>query len=223
MNKTNFIRGVAAACQVVFSILKVLCILGAVAIFLGIASLSFLPKNAVVLNTSSQVSMDFDIRSLAGDAFDQVKDSLVGQDQDGVEETENGFRIRQDAATLTAENRSLALSIIPAFAKMIILFFFYRYLSLVAASIKDASVSPFTPKAAKELKNAGIALFFLSAAPALCSTLIGILTHGMASSILGENSLDFEMVLWGFVLFALSYLFEYGALLSASPVSNQEN
>ncbi len=220
MNKTKFIRSVASACQVVFSILKVLCIIGAVGIFIGVLSLSFLPRDTVVFRTETKVDMEFDLRALVGEAFDEVKQSLSGQETEGLEVTENGFRIVEETPIASAENHTLALSIIPTFAEMIVLFFFYRYLSRVAASIKEAQLSPFTSQAAKDLKCAGISLFFLAGAPAVCSTLIALLTHGKGTLLLGETNVNLETILWGFVLFALSYLFEYGALLSHVPTQS---
>ena len=129
MNKTKFIFGVASAANVIFSIMKVLSAIGAVCVLLGVATLTFLPQGTFSLETASEMNVRVSLKSLAGEAWDEVKEELVGQ-LDGMsnaELTEDGILISESTPTEPIENRSLALSLIPVFTELLIFAFFYHY------------------------------------------------------------------------------------------------
>jgi hypothetical protein len=211
MNKTAFVRGVFGASAIVFRIMSILSLVGGICLLLSVFALSVFPANLFSVETGNNVVTNLNLSSLYGENWkDVLADSAVPE---GFEETETGYR-RSDAETVTVENRGFALALIPVLAEMFTTFLFYRCLANAARSVKDAVYSPFTPALVKEVKTAGIVLFFLAAGPALCRSLIMLLTAGKQTFSLGSTEIEFSLVLWGFVLLALSFLFEYAASLT---------
>ena len=174
-----------------------------------------MPADLFTMTTDATVTMDFSLATLLGEDWKSAAESLAEGLPQGAELTEQGFSVAE-STSVPLTLRSLALTMIPVFAELICLFFFYRFLERAAKAVRFATFTPFLPEAAKNLKSAGIALFFMAGAVPLCGGLIALLTRG-AADLSVSTGLDLMTVLWGFVLSALSYLFEYGAALAGAP------
>lgn len=227
MKKLNFVRGVAAAGNVVFSILNVMSIIAVVALVFSILFLSFLPGRSIAVKTETDVSISVDFKTLLGKSWEALSEddlkAFQSQLGDGYE-MKDGVATVKEGESVSVNNRSMALAMIPAMTQMLIMAFFYRYLAKACKAVKIAVITPFVPEAARNLKNGAVSLFFLCAAPALCGGLITLLTKEV--NLLGQET-DLSTVLWGFMLLALSFLFEYAGTLSGyqaetSP-QNQNN
>ncbi|MBR3837565.1 MAG: hypothetical protein IKJ74_05390 [Clostridia bacterium] len=227
MKKLGFVRGVATAGNVVFSIFNVVSIIGVVALVFSILFLSFLPGGSIHVKTDTNVELNLDLKTLLGKTWDALSqedmEAFKNQLGDGYE-IKDGVATVKEGESANVNNRSMALAMIPAMTQMLIMAFFYRYMAKACGAIKKAVFTPFVPEAAQNLKNGGISLFFLFAAPSLCGGLITLLTR--EAELLGQES-DLSTVLWGFMLLALSFLFEYAATLSpyhqATPPQDQTN
>lgn len=211
MKKMPFVQGVAKASAVIFNIMSVLSLVGAVALLLAVFSLSVLPAGTLHLSADMDLSVEMKLARVFGDGWEEaVKGTEIPE---GAEKTEEGYHV-SEAASATLENRGFALALIPLFAEMITLYVFYRALAAASRALAEApSAAPFSPALAKESRTAGVVLFFLSAGPAVCKLLIGLLTAGKQVFTLGSGEIEFTLILWGFVLLALSYLFEYAVTL----------
>lgn len=204
MRKTPLIHAVASIGKVVFSILQVFSVIGAVALLLATLSLSFLPAGTVETETSAAVTMRFHLSRLVEGDFTEYRDLLLSGFE-GAEKTEDGFQIQEITPSVSLENRKMALSLIPSFTQMLVLFFFYRALKNLCANLKESPLSPFTPEAPEFLKSLGISLFFLAGAPWLTASTIQIIT-GITSSV----SLELGTVLWGLFALVLAEIFRIG-------------
>ncbi|MBR7165725.1 MAG: hypothetical protein IKD18_05535 [Clostridia bacterium] len=227
MKKLGFVRGVATAGNVVFSILNVFSIIAVVALIFSILFLSFLPGQSIAVETETNVAIRVDFKTILGKSWESLseEDLKTFQSQLGEGyEMKDGVATVKEGEAVTVHNRSMALALIPAMTQMLITAFFFRYLAKACGAVKKAVYTPFVVEAAQNLKNGGISLFFLYAAPSLCGGLITLLTH--EAHLLGQET-DLSTVLWGFMLIALSFLFEYAAPLSpapyAAPPQNQNN
>ena len=206
MNKTAFVRGVFGASAIVFRIMSILSLIGGICLLLSVFALSVLPANLFSMEVGSDVVTDLNLSSLYGEGWKEAMADATTPE--GFEEIDSGYR-HTTSESYSVENRGFALALIPVLAEMFTTFLFYRCLANAARSVKDAVYSPFTPTLIKEVKTAGFVLFFLAAGPALCSGLITLLTAGKQSFSLGSTEIEVSLVIWGFVLLALSYLFEY--------------
>lgn len=215
MKKLSFVRGVATAGHILFSILRVMMVIAAVFVLLGILSLSMLPKNTVTVDTYTQMVMKFDLRTFIGEeTWDEVKEELIDSIVEGGKISEDGsVVIEESEPSETLENRTMSLVLVPVFAELLVSFFFYHFMARLFKLIRNAVSTPFLAGTAKELKNAGISLFAMAAVPAAVSTLLALFT-GVTFT---DSSVDLGTVLWGFVLLALSMIFEFGATLTPAP------
>ena len=211
MRKTPLIHVVASIGKVVFSILQVFSVIGAVGLLLGTLSLSFLPAGTVETETSASVTMRFRLSHLVEGDITEYRDLLLSGFE-GAEKTEDGFQIQEITPSVSLENRKMALSLIPSFAQMVVLFFFYRALKNLCANLKESPLSPFTPEAPEIFKSLGISLFFLAGAPWLTAAIIQLIT-GIASDL----SLEMGTVLWGLFALVLSEIFRIGSSLAPTP------
>ena len=126
MKTPPIVKTVSSIGNVIFSILQALSVLGAVGLLLATLTLSFLPSGTVQVDTSAQVSMQFNFRQLFGETWDEAKD-ILASGVEGAEITEDGFKVEEITPSQTLENRKMALSLIPSFAQMVVLFFFFRF------------------------------------------------------------------------------------------------
>lgn len=222
MKKIGFVRGVATAGNVLTNVLKVFVVLGAVGILLGVLSLSFLPGDFISVTIDSGMTAEVNFRSLLGEGWEEQKDLLLSAFAGDVTETENGVRLSESVESVKINNRLLAISLIPTMVELILLFALLNCLSKAFREWKH-SPNPFPFAVGGHLRYAAAFLFAMEIAPGFCSALISLFT---GAELITDSSWDLTTVFLGFVLIALSYLFEYGASLKpapATPVENEEN
>ena len=132
MKSLNFFRSVSAWGHILFAILRVLAIIGAVFTVIGIFTFSLLPRDFFSIDVSMQTDMKFNFKALLGenwseivkDAEDVVYDSLP----DGSKLTEDGIEISEITPSTTVRGKTLALEMIPAFTQMLISIALFHYL-----------------------------------------------------------------------------------------------
>ena len=214
MKHQNLIQGTATAGKVVFTILRVLCVIGAVCLLLSILALSFLPNNLFSMRLSGTLEMNVNLREIMGDQWKDV--DLSGVDA-AITETEDGIRIDQDVDVMAVQNRALALYLIPSLVELIVSYFFFRALSRAMNAIRERIHAPFSAEAAREFRAAGITLFVSAGAPVVCGTIISVLTASRTGTLNVGGNVDLMAILWGFLLLGLAALFEYGETLSPQP------
>ncbi len=219
MKQLPFVRSVCSVCHVLFSIFRVMAVIGAVVILFGIFTLSFLPKNTVTVDTFTEMTMRFDLRSFLDDqTWNQVKEDLVGAVVEGAQVTEDGSMIvKESEPSETMENRTMSLALVPVFAQLLASFAFYHFMTRLFKILRQMTFSPFSAEAAKEMKNVGFSLFALTGVPTVSAFLVSLFT-GVTFL---ESGFDMETILWGFVLIALSFVFEFGAKFTPVPFSPQ--
>ena len=224
MNSQPFFRAVAKAGGIILSIFKVFCVIAAIGVLIAVLCLSFLPKNFFTLDVVTQLEMKINLRSVLGENWnDATRQEISTQVQDyyGLSYTANeeGLVGVGTIPSTTTENKTVALAMIPALGEYIILFAFFRFLGKVCLQVRD-SVSPFTLPAVQNLKYAGFSLLALGTIPWLCAGLVTLLT---GTGGLTETSFNLSTVLWGFFLWALSGIFEYGLSMLPPAASHSSH
>ena len=210
MKSLNFFRSVSAWGHILFAILRVLTIIGAVFTVIGIFTFSLLPRDFFSIDVSMQTDMKFNFKALLGenwseivkDAEDVVYDSLP----DGSKLTEDGIEISEITPSTTVRGKMLALEMIPAFTQMLISIALFHYLCKIFKALKIAA-EPFAAPITEDLRYAGGILMALGAVPALSAGLIRLLTK--TESISADVTFDLWLIFCGFLLWAVSDLFLY--------------
>lgn len=218
MKDLRFFRSVCNWGYVLFAIIRVLSLLGAIGLLIGIFGLVAFPQNTVVADTSVSIDLKVNLSRILGREWEEMKeeiyDELDGTLPEGAEITEEGIRIVEDTPSVSVENRVLALSLIPSFVEMILGFSLYLFLTKAFKILKLAP-NPFDAEAAKHLRSAGTVLMVQAVLPAICMSLVTLLTK---TSGYFETELDLFAVFLGFLIWALSDLFLYAKdRISAPP------
>lgn len=218
MKDLKFFRSVSSWAHVLFAIIRVLACIGAVCLLIGIFSLVAMPQSAFSIDTAVQMDVKVNFVKILGREWNELKeeiyDELDGTLPQGATITENGVSIQETVPSISIENRVLALSLIPTFVEMILSFSLYLFLARAFKILKDAQ-NPFDPSAAKNFRTAGTFLMVQGVLPALCMSLVTLLTK---TSGYFETELDLFMVFLGFLLWALSDLFLYAGAKLSSPL-----
>ena len=119
MKKQSFIQGVATAGRVVFTILRVFSMIGAVCLLLSILTLSFLPANLFSIKIKAEMEMDMNLREMLGESWQDADLSNVDVQGGELTQTDDGVRFSTDLTALELENRSLALYLIPTLVQLL--------------------------------------------------------------------------------------------------------
>ncbi len=223
MKSLNFFRSVSSWGHVLFAILRVLAIIGAVGMLIGIFTLSLMPKDFFSIDVSMQTDMKFNFKALFGDNWSEIIKESEGVVYDSLPEgsklTENGIEISEITPSTIVQGKFLALEMIPAFTEMLICIALFHYLCKIFKTLKVA-VEPFAAPITEDLRYAGGILMALGAVPALSAGLIQLLTK--TESLSGDVSFDLWLVFCGFLLWAVADLFLYAKarLTPPSPTSN---
>jgi hypothetical protein len=220
MKDLKFFRSVCSWGHVLFSILRVLSLLGAIGLLLGILMLVAWPQNTFSVDTSMKMDIKVNFARILGREWAEVKEELYDEIDtslpEGAEITEDGIQIEQGTPSISMENRVFALSLIPAFVEMILAFSLYRFLGKTFKILKQAP-NPFDAEAAKHLRTAGTFLMVQAVLPALCMSLVTLLTK---VSGYFETEFDLFSVFLGFLIWALSDLFLYAKEKISAPLSS---
>ncbi|MBR2616265.1 MAG: hypothetical protein IKC69_06270 [Clostridia bacterium] len=211
MKKANFVRGVAQACYIIFSILRVMAVIGAVSLLILTVSLSFMPKNSVVTDTATRMDVTLNLKGSYGE---MLSESLA--EEDGFTVTEDGVTMHGEES-VTIDNRMMGLSLIPSLSQLLVSIFLFEAAKRAARALRDASFTPFSPELAANLKKCGILLFVLAGVPFAVSALVTVISLGKAQL---QTEIDMMVVLWGFVLLAASELCDYAATLAPFPMGD---
>lgn len=216
MKSLKFFRSVCRWANVLFSILRVFAVIGAVGVLIGIFSLSVLPKNFFTVDMTVQTDMKFNMSAILGADWEEDREALEEEAYalpEGAEWTEDGFAITETIPSTTMENRALALTLVPVFAQLLLSFALYLFVCRIFRALKD-SPEPLTAPVSGNLKNAGWLLMAQGVVPALCGWLISLLTH---TEGLVEVSFDLWQVFLGFLLWALADLIAHAASFVPAP------
>lgn len=218
MKDLRFFRSVCNWGHVLFSIIRVLALIGAIGLLIGIFALVAWPQNTFTIDTAVSMDVKVNFERILGRDWEEFKDEIFdeldGTLPEGAELTEDGITITEDAPTVSIENRVLALSLIPAFVEMLVAFSLYLFLGK-AFKILKLSPNPFDAEAAKHLRTSGTILMVLGVLPALCMSLVSLLTK---VSGYFETEFDLFAVFMGFLLWALSDLFLYAKDKLSTPL-----
>ncbi len=220
MDSLRFFRSVSSFGHVLFRILQVFSAIGAVAVLFSILALSFLPAHLVTVDITAQTDLTFDLRSLLGDSWDEMEDQMrenLASLYEGATLTEDGFTVSETTPAESVENRGLALAMIPTFVQLSLSFALFLFLARAFRLAKN-SLHPFRREITAEMRNAGWLLLALGCVPALCATLISLLTR----TSLAQGSFDLYLIFGGFLLWALSDLFSF-AETRFDPPAQQDN
>lgn len=212
MDHLRFFRSVCNWGYVLFAILRVLYVIGAVGILIGIFTLSVLPKNFVTVDVVMETEMNFNMKALMGDAWEEFGETDAELPEGG-EWTEDGFAVNETVPATTMENRTLALMLVPVFVEMILSFALFLFLCRVFRTLKQ-SFEPFHAPVPGNLRNAGWLLMALGVVPGICGWLISLLTR---TEGIVEVSFDLWLVFVGFLLWAAADLFVYAASRIPQP------
>lgn len=204
----KWIRPVATAAHVITGILKVLSVIGAVGLLVTLLLCSFLPGDFLTVEVESALTVHINMRAVMGELWEEQKGLLENQPESSVTVTEDGVEIQEPGLTQTVTGRSFSVSVVPMFVELTLAFLLYRSLNRAFSCWKDGN-TPFPEGVGQPLRHAGIFLMIYTAVPSFCAGIMEALT-GVS---LVDSSFDWMMVLWGFVLIALSYAFEYGHAL----------
>lgn len=210
MKSLNFFRSVSAWGHVLFAILRVLAVIGAVVMVIGIFTFSLMPKDFFSIDVTTQTDMKFNFKSIFGDDWTEVIKESEGVVYDSLPEgsklTENGVEISETTPSTTIRGKVLALEMIPAFTEMLICIALFHYLCKIFKALKIAA-EPFAAPITEDLRYAGGILMALGAVPALSAGLIRLLTR--TESISTGVTFDLWLIFCGFLLWAVSDLFLY--------------
>ena len=218
MKSLNFFRGVCRWGHVIFGILRVLAVIGAVGVLIGVFTLSFMPKDFVRTVVNAETKVEVNMRALLGSDWDEARDSagdaISSSVPDGeVEVTDEGVSIRSNVET-SMENRAVSLTLIPVFAQTVLVFLFCMFLCRVFRVWKKAQ-DPLHAPVTQNLKWVGGILIAQGAVPYLCGLLIQLLTK---KDVSGNADLDLTLIFFGFLTLALVQLLEYAAEAAPRPV-----
>lgn len=204
----RYVRSVCKAGGVIGTIAKIGCIIGAVALVVGILLLSFLPAGAMKVEMSTGTRV-FLAESLLRYAADEESFALlVGEAEKEsltVEKTEGGYAFEGDPTVVELENRTVAIAILPTLVKLAATAVFFHFLARAFKKEAEGFLL-FDRGAAADLKLAGTSLWILFGAPIVTSSLVEMITGASPSA---DSSLF--LVFWGFALHAIARLMEYGA------------
>lgn len=218
MKTLHFFRSVSSWGYVLFAILRVLAIIGAVAMVIGIFALSLMPNDFFTIDVSMQTDMKFNFKALLGDNWSEIikdsEDVVYDSLPEGSTLTENGIEISQVTPSSTMSGKILALEMIPAFTEMLISIALFHYLCKIFKMLKTAA-DPFAAPLTEDLRYAGGILMALGVVPALSASLIQLLTKTQGLS--GDTSFDLWLIFCGFLLWALADLFLYAKARLAPP------
>ena len=217
MKSLNFFRGVCRWGHVIFGILRVLAVIGAVGVLIGILTLSFMPKDFVRTVVNAETKVEVNMRALLGSDWDEARDSagdaISSSVPEGeVEVTDDGVVIRSNAES-AMENREVSLILIPVFAQTVLVFLFCMFLCRVFRVWKKAQ-DPLHAPVTQNLKWVGGILIAQGVVPYLCGLLIQLLTE---KDISGNADLDLTLIFFGFLTLALVQLLEYAANAAPRP------
>ncbi len=218
MKPLNFFRSVCSWGHILFSIMRVLAVIGAVGTLIGIFSLALMPRNFFTLDIVTQMDMKFNLSSILGEEWENMLSEAEGEVfselPEGAEFTKEGLEISEIIPSTTMENKALALSMIPSFVDLLLSFFLFLFLSRIFKALKT-SPDPLLAPVSENFRHAGSLMMALGVAPALCGSLVSLLTQ--TENLLGETSFDLFLVFMGFVLWAASDLFLYAAASRTAP------
>ncbi len=217
MKKLDFVRSVSSWGYWICAVGRVFSAIVAVFSLIGVVLLISLPKDFVRIEVLSTVNIDMKFNELLGDDWEEYKTTLAEAISPDAVITEDGISISEEEASVSVEMRAAALYLIPAFAEYSMLAALLHFAARAFREIKDSPV-PFTPSAAKQIRTAGTLTMALGAVPGLASGLIGLLT----SSAMDSVDIDLGLIFIGFVLWALSEIFQYGVALQCGPMQGEE-
>ncbi len=220
MKSLNFFRSVSSWGHVLFAILRVLAIIGAVGMIIGIFTLSLMPKDFFSIDVFMQTDMKFNFKALFGENWSEIIKESEGVVYDSLPEgsklSENGIEISEVTPSTTMGNKTLALDMIPAFTEMLLCAALFHYVCKIFKALKTAA-EPFSAPITEDLRYAGGILMALGAVPALSASLLQLLTK--TKSITSEVTFDLWLIFFGFLLWAVADLFLYAKNRLTPPAS----
>ena len=220
------INGLGNAAHIIASILKVLTIIGIVGVVIGIIVSFAVPSDLFEISFSGSAALEINMDTLGVDLSDVSQDDLaeaMGEMEENGTLTLNSmeytFRgIRTEGNRLIVDTvgggnilsmGSLRVILICALLALIATLICMIFICKFSKSLKTCT-TPFDSDLVRKMKQLAWAMLSL---PVITS-----LTESMANSIASGNiqislSLDLSEVILILAIFALSYIFQYGAQL----------
>ena len=206
MDKLRFFRSVCNWGNVIFTIMRVFSIIGAVFALLGVLCLSFLPAGLVKMETNVKVDLQIAMAKVFGETwvenYKEVSPSDIGEGFDQAEINEEGIFISQSESSPVLGNRAISLVLSPAFVKMLLSFFLFGFIAK-AFDLFKRSAEPLRAPVQPLLQRMGWMMMALGSVPGLCVSLITLITQTE-----GLMSADYDLFLLfaGFLVWAFSDL-----------------
>lgn len=203
MDQLKFFRGVCSWGHVLFAIMKVLALLGAVFTLIGVLTLSFMPGGLVKMESTVKMDIRVEMIKLLGDDWAEIsKDfslSDIGEGFDDGVVDEKGVTLSQSVSGQTFENRAISLALVPIFVQMLLSYFLFRLIAQVFRSFKLAA-EPLRLDLKSQFYRGGWLLLALGTVPGVTMSLITFITD---TEGLFESQYNLALVFAGFVVWAL--------------------
>lgn len=226
MNKNLAIKrinGIGKAGRIISIIILIVTILGFVGTLAGTIFFGLIPKDTVTADLGTVVSVDVDMNRLGEEISDedaqQIMDSINGADDEmtldgndaniNAEVNGNVLTLNIDAAGRVFRNQDVVWLGVVSLIYIGCTIVFLVFLKNLCKAF-EVCESPFEDGVIKSMRN-----FALSILP---WGFVGGISHSITESVLGNQfklslSADLGVIIVVLVIFGLSYIFKYGAVL----------
>lgn len=217
------INGLGKAAYIIATIVKVLAIIAIVCILIGMIVCAALPKNLFRIDMTAAAAVEVDLGTLGVDLTDipleDIADTVKESGTLSLNSMELSFDgIRKDGSRLIVNasgggtvfsSGSLQIILIGALLAMIAALTVTVFVCSFCKSLKNCT-TPFDPDLVRKMRNLAWAMLCLPVIKSLSESLASTITSG---SIQFSLSVDLEQIILILALFALAYIFKYGAQL----------
>lgn len=211
---------------IVTRIFWILCVIGLIGSIIGTAFFLWLPKDFFSVNVNGDAVLEVDLSRMDVEMTDEIRESLISwiADDDKIaiqgtefstsdaELTENGIRLHTGGIGKIFDAHDVWLGIMAAVLVLICSLITFLFAGSLCKAFRDCA-SPFEENVIIKMRNLAIALTPWIVVNTLADSMVA---YAFKPSIGGERitiGLDLSMVMVVLIVFALVYVFKYGAML----------
>lgn len=218
MENINKIQKMSKIVYIICNVLRIFTLIGIFATLATSLFLIALPKDTVILSTSGSELIKVSNKYIDNEVIELIvgQEDKENNDNYTTTKTEDGIEFSTTLKDTTIDNRHIGVLLLPFTISLVFIYFILMISKKIFKILRDTT-NPFTSEISSSIKDIAYILVGYCFVPSIISSIL-LVIFSISSGTTFEScslvvSLNLSYLVFAFIVFLLSHIFDYGCEL----------